>query len=148
MATIAINVSKNLRERLGEEGVQEFVSILNQINTTQMEEMERLNGRTYEKFQRELTHNRELLSSQIERVDERLSGEIKQSEERLHSELVRVEERLRAKTTKKMPSSGPILSNGCSFSGQRQLSRWSPVIYSNNPFTPPLRNGTIDYEQI
>lgn len=27
MATIAINISKNLREKLGEEGVQEFVSV-------------------------------------------------------------------------------------------------------------------------
>lgn len=33
MATSAITVSKNLREKLGEDGAQEFVSILNQINT-------------------------------------------------------------------------------------------------------------------
>ncbi len=90
MATIAINISKNLREKLGEEGVQEFVSILNQMNTAQVDEMERLNGRTYEKFQRDLAHNRELLSAQIDQVDERLRGE-----------LVRVEERLRGETDKK-----------------------------------------------
>ncbi|MDZ7363276.1 MAG: hypothetical protein ONB46_21535 [candidate division KSB1 bacterium] len=90
MATIAINISKNLRDKLGEEGVQEFVSILNPINTTQVEAMERLNGRTYEKFQQELTHNRELLASQIERSEERVRGEI-----------VRVEERLRGETDKK-----------------------------------------------
>jgi hypothetical protein len=75
MATIAITVSKNLRDRLGEEGVQEFVSILNQINTTQMEEMERLNGRTYEKFQRELAHHRELLSSQIDHIGEHIKAD-------------------------------------------------------------------------
>jgi hypothetical protein len=86
MATIAINISKNPRDKFGEEGVQEFVSILNQIKTTQMEEMERLNGRTYEKFQRELTHHRELLSSQIDHIGERLGGEIKQSEERRRGE--------------------------------------------------------------
>lgn len=87
MATIAITVPKNLREKLGEEGSQEFVSILNQINTAQVEEMERLNGRTFEKFQQELAHTRDQLSSQIERVDERFRGEIKQLEERLRSEI-------------------------------------------------------------
>jgi len=69
MATIAITVSKNLRDKLGEEGAQEFVSILNQINTAQVDEMERLNGRTFEKFQHELAHTRELLSNQIERLN-------------------------------------------------------------------------------
>ncbi|MDZ7289067.1 MAG: hypothetical protein ONB44_15450 [candidate division KSB1 bacterium] len=63
MATIAITISKNLREKLGEEGTQEFVSILNQINTAQLEEMERLNGRTFEKFQQEL----KLLSSELDK---------------------------------------------------------------------------------
>jgi hypothetical protein len=63
MATIAITVSKNLREKLGEEGTQEFVSLLNQINTAQLEEMERLNGRTFEKFQQEL----KLLSSELDK---------------------------------------------------------------------------------
>lgn len=83
MATIAITVPKNLREKLGDEGAQEFVSILNQINTAQLEEMERLNGRTFEKFQQELAHTRDSLISQIERSDERL----KQTEERLRGEI-------------------------------------------------------------
>ncbi|MDZ7288549.1 MAG: hypothetical protein ONB44_02405 [candidate division KSB1 bacterium] len=68
MATIAIPISKNLHERLGDEGTQEIVSILNQINTAQLEEMERLNGRTFEKFQQELALVREQLGNQIERV--------------------------------------------------------------------------------
>jgi hypothetical protein len=76
MATIAINVSKNLREKLGEEGTQEFISVLNQINSAQLEEMERLNGRLFEKFQQALAHTRDLLSSQIERVEERLRSEM------------------------------------------------------------------------
>jgi hypothetical protein len=75
MATIAINISKNLRERLGEDGTQEFVSILNQINTAQMEEMERLNARNFERFQQELVHTRELLSSQIKQFAEQLRAE-------------------------------------------------------------------------
>jgi len=102
MATIAINISKNLRDKLGEEGVQEFVSILNQINTTQTEEMERLNGRTYEKFQRELAHHRELLSSQIDHIGERLGGEIRQSEERLRGETDKKNAELRAELIKWM----------------------------------------------
>jgi len=68
MATIAVTVSKNLREKLGDEGAQDFVSLLNQINTAQADEMERLNGRTFEKFQHELVHTRELLSKQIEQL--------------------------------------------------------------------------------
>jgi hypothetical protein len=68
MATIAITLPKNLREKLGDEGAQEFVSILNQINTAQIEEMERLNGRTFEKFQQELAHTRDLLSSKSSEV--------------------------------------------------------------------------------
>jgi hypothetical protein len=75
MATIAINISKNLREKLGEDGTQEFVSILNQLNSAQVEEMERLNGRTFEKFQQELVHTRELLQNQIERFAEMLRNE-------------------------------------------------------------------------
>lgn len=89
MATIAINISKNLREKLGEEGVQEFVSILNQMNTAQVDEMERLNGRTYEKFQRDLTQNRELLSSQIDRVEERLRGETDKKAAEVRAELIK-----------------------------------------------------------
>jgi hypothetical protein len=38
--------------------------------------MERLNGRTYERFQQDLTHTRELLGNQIERSEERLRGEL------------------------------------------------------------------------
>jgi hypothetical protein len=75
MATIAINISKNPREKLGEDGTQEFVSILNQLNSAQVEEMERLNGRTFEKFQQELVHTRELLQNQIERFAEMLRNE-------------------------------------------------------------------------
>jgi bifunctional DNA-binding transcriptional regulator/antitoxin component of YhaV-PrlF toxin-antitoxin module len=67
MATIAITIPKNLREKLGEDGTQEFVSILNQINAAQLEEMERLNGRTFEKFQQEIRHNRELISGEIDK---------------------------------------------------------------------------------
>ncbi len=85
MATIAITVPKNLRAKLGEAGAQEFVAIINQINTAQIEEMERLNGRTLEKFQHELAHTRELLINQIERLavafDQKLTAqrsEIKQ----------------------------------------------------------------------
>ena len=91
MATIAITVPKNLREKLGDEGAQEFVSVLNQINTAQLEEMERLNGRTFEKFQQELAHTRDLLSNQIERSDERHRSDFKQLDERLKQS----EERLR-----------------------------------------------------
>jgi hypothetical protein len=68
MATIAITVPKNLRAKLGEAGSQEFVALLNQINTAQLEEMERLNGRTFEKFQHELDRTRETLSNQIEKL--------------------------------------------------------------------------------
>jgi hypothetical protein len=75
MATIAITISKNLREKLGEEGTQEFVSLLNEINSAQQEDMERLNGRTFEKFQQELVHTRELLQNQIERFAEMLRNE-------------------------------------------------------------------------
>jgi len=67
MATLAINISKNLREKLGEDGTQEFVSLLNQINSAQQEDMERLNGRTFEKFQQELVHARELISGEIDK---------------------------------------------------------------------------------
>lgn len=38
MATIAVTLPKNLRTKLGEAGAQEFVAILNQINTAQLEE--------------------------------------------------------------------------------------------------------------
>jgi hypothetical protein len=67
MATIAITIPKNLREKLGEDGTQEFASIPNQINAAQLEEMERLNGRTFEKFQQEIRHNRELISGEIDK---------------------------------------------------------------------------------
>lgn len=67
MATIAVNISKNLREKLGEEGTQEFVSLLNQINSAQQEDLERLNGRTFEKFQQEIGHTRELISHEIDK---------------------------------------------------------------------------------
>jgi hypothetical protein len=72
MATAAITVSKIPREKLGEDGTQKFVSILNQINTAQLEEVQRLNGRMFERFQQELVHARELLDSRIERSEERL----------------------------------------------------------------------------
>lgn len=75
MATIALSVGKNLREKLGEEGTQEFISILNQMNTAQLEELERSNGRMFEKFQQELAHTRDLLTSQIVRSEERLRAE-------------------------------------------------------------------------
>ncbi|MGH7454021.1 MAG: LA_3696 family protein [bacterium] len=75
MATIAITVSKNLREKLGEDGTQEFVSLLNQISSSQLDEMDRLNGRTFEKFQQEHVHTRELLQNQIERFAEMLRSE-------------------------------------------------------------------------
>jgi len=67
MATIAITIPKNLREKLGEEGTQEFVSLLNQINSAQQEDMERLNGRAFEKFQQELVHTRELMSHEFDK---------------------------------------------------------------------------------
>jgi len=95
MATIAITVPKNLREKLGDEGAQEFVSVLNQINTAQLEEMERLNGRTFEKFQQELAHTRDLLSNQIERSDERHRSDFKQLDERHRSDFKQLDERLK-----------------------------------------------------
>ena len=67
MATIAIDISKHIREKLGEEGAQEFISIINQFNTAQVEEMERLNGRTFEKLQHEIKHTREQISSEIDK---------------------------------------------------------------------------------
>jgi hypothetical protein len=68
MATIALSVGKNLREKLGEEGTQEFISILNQMNTAQLEELERSNSRMFEKFQHELALSREQLGNQIDRL--------------------------------------------------------------------------------
>ncbi len=84
MATIAITLPKNLRAKLGEAGAQEFVAILNQINTAQLEEMERLNGRTFEKFQHELTHTRELLSNQIERLSIEFDKKVSRTARRSH----------------------------------------------------------------
>ncbi len=51
------------------------MAILNQIKIAQLEEMERMNGCTFEKFQQELLHTRELLVNQIERSEERLRTE-------------------------------------------------------------------------
>lgn len=75
MATIAITVSKNLREKLGEEGTQEFVSVLNQTNSAHLEEMERQNDRIFERFQQEMRHTRSEIINLLERIEERLRME-------------------------------------------------------------------------
>jgi hypothetical protein len=51
--------------------------------------MERLDVRTYEKFQRDLVHNREPLSSQIDRVEERLRGETDKKAAELRANLIK-----------------------------------------------------------
>lgn len=58
------------------------------MNMAQADAMERLNGRTYEKFQRDLAQNRELLSSPIDRVEERLPGETDKKAAEVRAELI------------------------------------------------------------
>ncbi len=89
MATVAINITKNLREKLGDEGSEELVQILNQINAAQIAEMERLNGQTFEKFQTELSKTREILEAKIESTKTELRGEFKSGMAELRADLIK-----------------------------------------------------------
>jgi hypothetical protein len=101
MAMIAITVSKNLRE----DGTQEFVSLLNQISSSQLDEMDRLNGRTFEKFQQE-----HVILASCSKT--RLNG---------------LRKCCAVNLTKSWLNSVLIFLNGCSSSGQQPSLRLSPV---------------------
>ena len=94
-----IQVGKTLREKLGEEGVQELIDL---INSSQQQQKEDILTFVEEKFERRLSEEISKLRVDMVEINQQLRGEMVDVNQKLRDEMLNLNQQLRGEMVEQM----------------------------------------------